>query len=81
MVTAYLSGGIEAVAHIAAERVRRNRRGGLREPELQAPPPAARPATVTIEDVSIDGSFPGEGFEGRVRVWAMSVRSEREPLR
>lgn len=76
-LTSYLQGGIEAVDQLAAMRVRQNRRGQLEFLDLHPPPERLWPATVTIKDVAVDGTFPASGYEDRMRSWAQSIASER----
>ncbi|MFD6697935.1 MULTISPECIES: DUF5946 family protein [unclassified Microbacterium] len=77
MVTTFLAGGLDAVNQLESDRVRSNRRG--RKPPLvvESPPPRTSAPSVTIEDVSVDGSFPASGYESRMFEWASSIAEER----
>ena len=78
MVAAHLDGGLPALEQVQTDRVRRNRgtnEGVLRFP---APPVRVREPSVTIADVSVDGTFPAEGYAARMRSWAESIALERE---
>ncbi|EID55135.1 DUF5946 family protein [Saccharomonospora xinjiangensis] len=71
IVTTFVADGLDAVHQLTADRVRQNRRGA--RPWLAGDPPPPLTATVTIEDVSVDGTFPAEGYEQRMRRWAESM--------
>lgn len=77
LVTRFLSGGVEAANELAAEQVRLNRES--KDPWTAADPPPDRSSEskVTIEDVSVDGTFPASGYEPRMYAWAESVVAER----
>jgi hypothetical protein len=83
IVHRYLTGGQPAVdAFVARARSRNShRRGGPagparftgpQDPELPDVTPPRRYGT-TIADVAVDGSFPADGHEDRVRAWAHST--------
>ena len=75
MLRAFLAGGEPALAALAGRRrARNNHRAGSASP-IPAPqaPLLARPESgfaTSIADVALDGTFPAEGYEERVRRWA-----------
>ncbi|TDB69403.1 DUF5946 family protein [Micromonospora sp. KC721] len=79
----YLRDGLDALLAAARQAVRRNsHRFGGRRPTVDdypgGPPfPVAAPApgrfTTTIVDVAVDGTFPPDGHEDRVRRWAAAT--------
>jgi len=77
MVNGYLDGGLEAVHKLAADRVDRNRSLNHESRPFPAPPPRVIQSTMTIEDVSVDGTFPAEGYQTRMRSWARAIAAER----
>lgn len=79
LVSSYLSGGIDALHRLEADRVASSRRGG--KPWIGVDPAPRRTSSpvFTIEDVSVDGSFPASGYEGRMSAWASSIARERAP--
>jgi hypothetical protein len=76
LVTAFLEGGPAAAQRWESDRVRLNRRHRLSTSRRPVPARIRRP-TFTIEDLSVDGSFPADGYDERMRRWASSVRQER----
>lgn len=78
IVTTFVADGLDAVHRLTAERVRDNRRGvrSWLTADRQPPPPTTTvttPSLVTIEDVSVDGTFPADGYHDRMRRWAESM--------
>jgi hypothetical protein len=76
LVTAFLGGGLAAARRWERERVRLNRQQQLSAARRPIPT-RSHPATFTIADLSVDGTFPAEGYEERMKRWAASVRRER----
>jgi hypothetical protein len=76
IVTTFVADGLDAVHQLTAERVRQNRRGTPRWSEGKAPE-GHRSGGVTIEDVAVDGTFPADGYEQRMRLWAESIVAAR----
>jgi hypothetical protein len=76
-VEAYRSGGPAAVNQLERRRVARNRPARLDSDEAPRAPDRTRRPHYTIEDLSVDGSFPAEGYEQRMNEWVASVLSER----
>lgn len=76
LVTAYLEGGLAAVTELERRRVRLNRNHRLPTSKGPAPPLTNRPVC-TIVDVSVDGTFPADGYEERMQRWANSAHWER----
>src|SRR5690606_25801599 len=73
LIEAYETGGLDAVNRVEQQRVAQNRRGRFEpEPALRAPD-RVRPARFTIEDLSVDGSFPADGYEQRMLEWVRSI--------
>jgi hypothetical protein len=80
LLHAYLEGGLDEVNRLVgrARRGNSHRVGGkpsqvAREaalPRRDAPPSRF---SVTIEDVAVDGTFPAEEFEARVKAWAAAT--------
>lgn len=74
-VNAIIKGAVRRNSHRAASRNSRR----LVTPE--APAMQCRPK-LTIEDVSVDGFFPAEGYEERMRAWILDiVRCHSQPDR
>jgi len=84
LVNVFAEDGIAAVHTSAAARVARNRGGSRRtgEPATEVDfghPPAT--FAVTIADVSVDGSFPADGFQARVASWVRAtIEAWTQPL-
>lgn len=84
LLTAYVSGGLEALHHLESQRVQAGRRGDRPWIGIEpAPPRISSPRDhdrgVTIEDVSVDGSFPAPGYADRMAAWATAISLERVP--
>ena len=79
VVTTFLAGGLAAVHAFGAEMLRANRRKAGPLPTFDPPPVRSRSATVTIADLSVDGTFPAAGYALRILQWARSIRAERTP--
>lgn len=77
MIEAYGTGGLEAVNQIQSRRVAENRHGLFKPHDAMPAPARIHPPSFTIEDLSVDGSFPAEGYERRMNRWVSSVISER----
>ncbi|MGO4860282.1 DUF5946 family protein [Arthrobacter sp. 2MCAF14] len=77
MITTFLAGGVDAVNQLESDRVRSNRRGGRPPLVFESPPSRTSAPSVTIEDVSVDGSFPASGYERRMLEWASSIAGEK----
>ncbi|UYM03554.1 DUF5946 family protein [Solicola gregarius] len=79
IVAIFVDEGLEAVHTLTARAVRRNncRASGRAEIVGRPAPQAVRPVGATIEDVSVDGSFPATGYEGRIRLWADATATAR----
>ena len=78
IVEAFLDDGLSAVHTLTARAVRRNRARESDPPDVigRPIPTAVRPVDTTIEDVSVDGTFPASGYENRMALWASTtVRS------
>jgi hypothetical protein len=73
IVRTFLDGGLDAVEELTRARVRSNRDARPPAPPTPAPKAPDRHPEVTIEDVAVDGTFPAEGYEARMRRWAESV--------
>lgn len=79
LVHSYLAGGQPALASATDKIVSRNRsrssRGCLDAWPAEKPVSVANRGSgkVTIHDVAVDDTFPAEGHEERVRLWAESV--------
>lgn len=75
MLRAYLAGGTAALDAMTNQlrALNSHRKGGL-GPESVADVPVKSPPlhgfVVTIAEVAVDGTFPAEGYEDRVREWA-----------
>ncbi|MCW4352057.1 DUF5946 family protein [Hoyosella sp. YIM 151337] len=83
IIDAFLFGGLQAVTALTARAVRHNR-GRVRRPSLTPDwPPQARTVdgfvSMTIEDVSVDGTFPAHGYDDRIAEWALAVAYPRGP--
>ncbi|MCP2286192.1 hypothetical protein APR04_005128 [Promicromonospora umidemergens] len=79
VVTTFLAQGLDAVHTLEADLVRANRRKAGPLPSFDPPPARSAPAAVTIADLSVDGTFPADGYEARILEWARSIRAERTP--
>jgi Family of unknown function (DUF5946) len=79
MVTLFLAEGLYAMNALQASLVRANRHGARPWGAFDPPPVRSAAATVTIEDTSLDGTFPAAGYEQRMLDWARSVETERTP--
>ncbi|WP_260194974.1 DUF5946 family protein [Actinophytocola gossypii] len=77
VVNTFLAGGLTAIQDLQTRWVRSNRRGARPWPAADSVPARSAPPTVTIEDVSVDGTFPASGYEERMHAWAKSVAAER----
>ncbi len=77
MIEAYSTGGLEAVNQIQRRRVAQNRRGLFKPDDATRAPARMHPPRFTIEDLSVDGSFPARGYAARMNTWVSSVLSER----
>lgn len=76
LVTAFLEGGLPAARLWERGRVRLNRQQQMLSSRRPVPSRAHHPA-YTIEDLSVDGTFPADGYEERMKQWAESVIHER----
>jgi hypothetical protein len=76
MVTVFLADGLDAMNAFQAGLVRANRHGARPWSAFDPPPARSAAATVTIEDTSLDGTFPAAGYEQRMLGWARSVETE-----
>lgn len=78
MVQTFLSGGLDAVRVKTEEAVRQNshRRSGPDGRADSAPALVEKPG-VTIENVSVDGSFPPDDYSTRMEKWIRSVAASR----
>jgi hypothetical protein len=79
VVTTFLADGLAAVHALEAEMLRANRRGARPLPTFDPPPGRSRSGTLTVADLSVDGTFPADGYEARMLEWARSIRAERTP--
>lgn len=79
LVSTFLSGGMDALHLLESSRVEGGRRGHKPWIGLEPAPPRSTAPSVTIEDVSVDGSFPAVGYEDRMLDWATSIARERAP--
>ncbi|RTL66297.1 MAG: hypothetical protein EKK42_18130 [Pseudonocardiaceae bacterium] len=74
LLRAFVGGGVPALARLTSAHRRANshRSSGPRDEDAT---PLTRPASyaVTIADVAVDGEFPAEGHEERMRAWAAAV--------
>lgn len=77
LVEAFRDGGLEAVHRLETQRVAQNRMGRFVAEGATGLPERTQPARYTIEDLSVDGSFPAEGCEHRMAQWISSVLAER----
>ena len=77
MVTVFLADGLDAMNALQAGLVRANRHGARPWSAFDSPPARSAAATVTIEDTSLDGTFPAVGYVQRMLDWARSVEAER----
>ncbi len=77
LVQAYRRGGLEAAQDVERQRVAQNRQGRFRPRDATPAPAPMRPPVFTIEHLSVDGSFPAEGYEDRMDRWVASVHAER----
>lgn len=77
LIEAYRIGGLAAVHQVERRKVLQNRRGLLASSEAMRVPARVHPAQVTIEHLSVNGSFPAQGYEERMDDWVFSVLSER----
>lgn len=73
VVGTFLDGGLDAVDRLTTARVRANRDGRPPLAPTPAPPAGDGRPDVTIEDVSVDGTFPAEDYGARMLRWAQSV--------
>ncbi len=77
IVAAFVNQGIEAVHARQDAAVRRNshaRRAAPGAADLHCEAEALLPPfAVAIEDVSVDGTFPAEGYEDRMVEWAKAI--------
>lgn len=76
VVTTFLREGLAATNAWEAEQVRLNRaaRHSVGYVEL---PPRLSASSFTVADVSVDGTFPADGYADRMHWWAASVVAER----
>jgi hypothetical protein len=76
-VTTFVQDGLDAMRRVQQAAVERNSHRYSSAPYAGiAPADPDRPTApfgVGIEDVSVDGSFPAEGYELRMRRWAEAV--------
>jgi hypothetical protein len=75
--TTFVREGLDAMRRLQQRAVERNNHGYSKAPYADiAPADSDRPTapfSVGIEDVSVDGSYPAEGYELRMRRWADAV--------
>jgi hypothetical protein len=76
LVATFLEGGLASAQLRERERVRLNRQQRLASSRRSVPPRVHR-STFTIEALSVDGTFPAEGYAERMERWAGSVVQER----
>jgi len=76
----FLAGGVDLLDRLETDRVLSNRR--RRDPRLAFEPAPLRapPPSVTIEYVSVDGTFRASAHERRMFNWATSIAEERNSL-
>jgi hypothetical protein len=77
MLTLFLTEGLDAMNALQAGLVRANRHGARPWSAFDPPPARSVAATMTIEDTSLDGTFPAAGHEQRMLDGARSVEAER----
>lgn len=69
--------GLDAMRRLQQHAVGRNNHRNVQAPypgiAPVSPERPAAPFSVGIEDVSLDGTFPADGYEHRVRRWAEAV--------
>lgn len=73
LVDSFLEGGVAALGRLERERVLLNRQHRLCTSERPVVPRTDRPG-FTIVEVSVDGTFPADGYEARMTRWARSVQ-------
>jgi hypothetical protein len=75
IVRRFAQAGIAGVHAMTEAAVRRNSHRGGTKPRADAPSPVAhhRP-DVNIETVSVDGTFPRDGYPERMRAWILDVQ-------
>lgn len=83
VIDAFLFGGLQAVTALTVRVIRHNR-GIMRRPGLTLnwlPQAGAIEGFVptTIEDVSVDGTFPAHGYDDRMAEWALAVACSHGP--
>ena len=79
IVETFINEGLGAVHALAARAVRQNiaRAGGEPDVVHRPLPEAVRPVDTTIADVSVDGTFPADGYEYRMVLWASATAYAR----
>lgn len=77
LVKAYRVGGLEAVNQIARKSVSQNRQGLFEPDDVTRVPARTHRPHFTIEHLSVNGTFPAQGYEERMTKWVSSVLSER----
>ncbi|MFT3898774.1 MAG: DUF5946 family protein [Gordonia sp. (in: high G+C Gram-positive bacteria)] len=78
LARAYREGGLPAVHALERSRVAANRRNAF-DPSGAPPAPDRRKrGAVTIEDLSVDGTFPAADYALRIDDWIRSVVVERD---
>lgn len=79
VVQTFIDGGLGAVRALAEGAVRRNshRAPQRHRYDVVAAPAVMRFPAVTIETVSVDGTFPAAGFEDRMSDWIKATASSR----
>ena len=76
-VTTFVHEGLDAMRRLQQRAVERNSHRKSQAPYADIAPadpdrPTA-PFSVGIEDVSVDGTFPADGYQLRMRLWAEAV--------
>lgn len=77
LLTTFLDAGLDAVVRLEAEWVRSNRGRFTHDGGYPPPPPTLMRGDWTIEGVSLDGTFPAEGYEDRMSAWVHAIAAER----
>ena len=77
MATTFVRDGLDATHRLQQHAVERNSHRNAQAPYADVAPvdpgrPTA-PFSVGIEDVSVDGTFPADGYDLRMRRWAEAV--------
>lgn len=77
LIEAYRRGKLPAVNPLESQWVARNRQGRFDPNDAPRVPVRKRRPQFTIEALSVDGTFPAEGYRERTDKWVASIIFER----